>query len=357
MSEKTEQPTPKKIRDAREEGQVAKSQEVLSVVQLAVIIVWLMSQSSAMYSTLTDVIYQTIAVCNYPIGFAMSALSQVISDLIMQFVYIFAGALIFSTLMIGLLQTGFLIAPKSLMPSAKRINVISNVKQLFSLTKLFELFKMVVKILVLGLTFAYLIHEYAPSLGYLAQAELMSGLVITGNFLLWMFGVLLGVSAIFSIADYAVQYYQLRKQLMMSLEDIKQEFKNSEGNQEIKQKRRELHQEIQSGSLSSNVRKSSVVVRNPTHVAVCIHYEEGVTPLPQVLTYGRDQWALHIIAIAEAHQVPVVENVSLARALISSTNPGDYIPENLFVPVAQVLRSVRAALEDESEDEDNDESD
>lgn len=134
---------------------------------------------------------------------------------------------------------------------------------------------MVLKIVILGLTFTYFIRGYAASFAQLVRADAEAGLWVTSKMTLWMWGILLLLTALFAVVDYSMQYRHLRKQLMMSHEDIKQEFKNAEGSPEIKQRRRELHREIQSGSLADSVSSASVVVRNPTHIAVCLRYCEG----------------------------------------------------------------------------------
>jgi type III secretion protein U len=139
---------------------------------------------------------------------------------------------------------------------------------------------------------------------------------------------------------------------MMSREDIKQEYKNSEGNPEIKHRRRDMHREVQSGSLGGKVAKSSVVVRNPTHIAVCLRYDAEETPLPVVMEYGRDARALQILALAQTHGIPVVENIPLARALIKCTQPGDYVPESLLEPIAQVLSMIQSQLAQDDEEDD-----
>ncbi|VVE55982.1 EscU/YscU/HrcU family type III secretion system export apparatus switch protein [Pandoraea sputorum] len=354
MSVKNEEPTAKRIRDAREEGQVVKSQEINAVVQLGLTLVWLTAEGPTLYDGIADLINHTVQAINLPLDAAAVVLTEHLVALTQRFVFGLAALLALALTVTGLLQSGFLFAPKAIQPSAQRINPLANAKQLVSLTKLFELIKMLLKVGVLGVVFAYLVTRYAPSFASLPQAEPAAGLDVCVQMAQWMWSILLGVTLVFSVADYAMQYYQLRKQLMMSREDIKQEHKNAEGSDEIKQRRREMHSEVQGGSLASTVAKSSVVVRNPTHIAVCLHYEEDETPLPQVLEYGHDARALHIVALAERYEVPVIENVALARALVASTRPGDYIPEPLFAAVAQILQLVRARLEEAEDDEDDD---
>lgn len=349
MSEKTEKPTAKRVRDAREEGQVAKSQDVNAVVQLAVILLWLIAEGPRLYTALADLINTTLNIVNLPLENALVILTGKLLIITQRFVFGLAGLLALILGLTGLIQSGFLFAPGALAPSGQRINPLANAKQMVSLVKLFELFKMLLKTVVLGLTFAYFIKRYAASFAHLPQAGVAAGLMVCSQLILWLLAILLAISLVFAAADYIVQRYQLQKQLMMSMEDIKQEQKNSEGNPEIKNRRRELHREVQSGSLASKVARSSVVVRNPTHIAVCLRYEEGETPLPLVLEYGRDAQARLIVALAEKQSIPIVEHVQLARALVAETQPGDYIPESLFASVAQVLRALQNTMEIDDE--------
>lgn len=205
----------------------------------------------------------------------------------------------------------------------------------FSLIKLFEFMKIMLKMVVLLVIFAYLIKQYAPSFSHLPQAEVMAGLSVTATMAEWMLSILLLVTLIFAVADYAMQNYQQIKQLMMSREDIKQEYTNTEGNPEIRQRQREIHREVQSGSLADRVSRSSVVVKNPTHIAVCIRYERGSTPLPQITESGKGLKAVRILALARKADIPVVENLRVARLLWRATQPGDYIPEHLFLLSSQ----------------------
>ncbi|MFM0515531.1 EscU/YscU/HrcU family type III secretion system export apparatus switch protein, partial [Paraburkholderia sp. RL17-373-BIF-A] len=341
MSEKSEKPTAKRIRDARQEGQIATSQEVNASVLLAVTLLWMTAEGPALVTGLAGLVTVTVASVNLPIH---SALQQVADHFVMvieRFVFGFAALLVTALTLTGLIQSGFLFAPKALLPSGQRISPLSNVKQIVSVKSLFELCKSVLKVVILGCIFFYLVKRYAASFAHLPLAGVEAGLAVCVQMARWMWEILLGVTAMFAVADYAMKHRQLIKQLMMSRDDIKQEFKNSEGNQEVKHRRRELHREVQSGSFAASVGQSLVVLRNPSHIAVCLRYVSGETPLPQVLEIGRGALALSIVALAEAQGIPVVENVQLARALAASTTPGDYIPEPLFQAVAHVLRGLQ----------------
>lgn len=355
MSEKTEKPTAKKLRDARNKGQVVKSQEINATVQLALILLWLGAEGPALQAAMGACINTAIDVVNLSLESAMAQVLGQLAAVALRFLLGLATLLVVGLTLTGMLQAGFLVAPEALKPSAGRLNPLANIKQLASLKTVFELVKMLLKVGVLGLTFAYLLKRHASSFAFLPQASLATGMALCAQLAHWMWSVLLACSAVFAVADYAVQHRQLHKQLMMSREDIKQEYKDAEGSPEVKQRRREMHHEVQSGSLAGRVAKSSVVVRNPTHLAVCLRYVADEMPLPQVLDYGRDEQALRIVALAEEQGVPVVENIPLARALVAATVPGDYIPEPLFEAVARTLHLIQHAIEDqEINDDEND---
>lgn len=234
------------------------------------------------------------------------------------------------------------------MPSMKKLNVVDNAKQLISWKSVFELAKNLLKVIVLSLVFIiYCDVMWRLSNIYPCAVKAVDWGDIDINHL--VVGVFLGCYVIFGIADYAFQRYNLMKELKMSKDDTKQEYKDSEGNPEVKQKRRETQREVASGSLAANVRKSTVVIRNPTHLAICLYYQAGETPLPRLLEKAEDHMALHIVDLAEKAGVPIVENIPLARAMYAQVGSGESIPESLFEPVAELLRMVMAVPYDESD--------
>ncbi|KVD74122.1 secretion system apparatus protein SsaU [Burkholderia sp. ABCPW 14] len=357
MSEKTEKPTTKKLADARKKGQVAKSVEITSGVQLAVLLGYFLFEGAHLLQAFEALVDVSIAVVNDDFAAASARWTRALGAVLIRFTLGMAALVIAMTAVAAIAQIGPLLAVEALKLSLDKINPLANLKQMFSLKSLFEFAKSLFKVSVLSAIFVYLIRQYAPSLQFLPLCSIECGLAVSTQLLYWMWAALIGFYVVFGIADFAFQRYNTTKQLMMSLEDIKQEFKNSEGNPEIKHKRREIHREVQSGSLAANVAKSTVVVRNPTHVAVCLYYRRDETPLPEVLEIGRDRMALHIVALAERERVPVVENVPLARALANRLDVGQRIPPDLFEPVAHILRVAMQLRYDEDgvRDEDHDE--
>ncbi|MCU1748793.1 EscU/YscU/HrcU family type III secretion system export apparatus switch protein [Pseudomonas sp. 6D_7.1_Bac1] len=338
MSEKTEKPTAKKLREARAKGQVAKSVEITSGVQLAVLLGYFTFEGEPLLESFEALLDATINAINLELASAIDQLSGLFASIVLRFVGGIAALVIVMTIVAVIAQIGPLLAPEAIKPSLEKVNPLANAKQMFSMRSLFEFAKSLTKVALLSLIFFYLIRQYAPSIQFLPLCGVACGLAVSTQLLYWMWAALIGFYVIFGIADFAFQRYNTQQQLMMSLEDIKQEFKNSEGNPEMKQKRKEVHREVQSGSLAANVAKSTAVVRNPTHIAVCLYFRPGETPLPQVIEIGHDEVALHIVALAEKAGIPVVENIGVARALAARTEVGRYIPAELFEPVAHILR-------------------
>ncbi|MCL9783718.1 EscU/YscU/HrcU family type III secretion system export apparatus switch protein [Vibrio sp. S4M6] len=340
MAEKTEKPTQKKIKDARKKGEVAKSNEVTTGVQLAAILLFFYFQGHHLMVGMQAIITVTLDSLNLPIKQAVGNILGTFVGFMLHFGVGLALMLIFITLLTLIAQVGPLFSPEAIHPKGEKINPISNFKNIFSMKSLFELFKSCLKVALLSIIFAYILNKYSNSLQFLPLCGLSCGLSITATLCLWLWGCLIAFYVVFGALDFAFQKHTLMKQLKMSKEDIKQEHKDMEGNPEIKQKRKQTHKEIQSGSLADNVKKSSVLIRNPTHLAVCLFYKEGETPLPKVLEKGRGEMALHMVKLAEKHGVPVVENRPLARALMHGVETNHYISENLFEPIAEILRII-----------------
>lgn len=338
MSEKNEKPTQKKIRDARKKGQVAKSVEITSGMQLVALLGYFSFEGPELWHALQQLHELAISVINQDIVFGIGQMVGAFGTLALRFIGGIALLMVLITAITILAQIGPLLATEAMQPSAKKLNILSNFKQIFSKQNLFEFIKSLLKVTLLFMIFFYLLRQYGASIQFLPLHPITTGVQVCIRFLFWMFLSLIGFYVILGIADLAFQRQQNEKKMMMSLEDIKQEHKNSEGNQEIKQKRKEVHREIQSGSLASNVAKSTAVVRNPSHIAVCLYYNPDKTPLPQVIEIGHDKRALLIVRLAEKAGIPVVENITVARTLASGTKIGGYIPAELFEPVAHILR-------------------
>ncbi|WP_369309402.1 EscU/YscU/HrcU family type III secretion system export apparatus switch protein [Providencia rettgeri] len=340
MSEKTEKPTSKKIRDSRKKGQVAKSNEITSGMQLVVLLSYFSFEGPELWNAFKLMIDTNISFINYNEHFAIGQWLNAFSSILLRFMGGLALVVIFTSIFSIMSQIGPLLATEALTPSFKKLNVISNFKHIFSMQNLFEFVKSIFKTVSLSVIFYLLIKNNSYSIQFLPLNPIGNGVLICIHLLYIMILSLIGFYVVFGIADFAFQRYNNTKKLMMSLDEIKKEYKNSEGNPQLKSKRKAIHREIQSGSLSKNVAKSTVVVKNPTHVAVCLYYKSNETPLPKVIEVGFNKRALHIIQLAEKSGIPIVENIDVARSLAKKTAVGSYIPPTLFEPVANILRTV-----------------
>ena len=340
MAEKTEKPTQKRIKDARKKGQVVKSVEIVTGFQMAIICGYFLVEGQGLMEAIWKMIDIAIHSINLPLKVAASSVVGAFVYIMLRFISGLAALLILTVAFSCLVQTGPLLATESLKPSFNKINVINNAKNIFSMKSIFELCKNMLKVLVLSLVFYYLLHQHVNMFQYLPTCGAECGVEVISTLLKWLWTAFLLCYVIFAAADYTFVHFQTMKQLKMSKEDTKQEYKETEGNPEIKQKRRELQRETANGSLATNVKKSTVVVRNPTHIAVCLYYNPDEAPIPIVLDKAQEHMALHTVELAEKHSIPLIENVPLARALYHQVEPGQLIPESLFEPVAELLRVV-----------------
>ncbi|ATM88309.1 MULTISPECIES: EscU/YscU/HrcU family type III secretion system export apparatus switch protein [Yersinia] len=336
--EKNEKPTAKRLKEAREKGQVIKSVEITSGVQLLVLVAYFLLTGYTLVDQAKMLIRDTIEQIGRPLTFSLARIGSECLAIFIHIMGILGGALVLITMLSGLAQVGPLLATKAVAFKGEHINPINNAKQLFSLRSLFELTKSILKVAVLTLILGYLLMSYSPSFGYLTYCGSQCAIPIFATLMSWLLGALIACYVVFSLMDYSFQRYNTLKQLKMSLEEIKREYKDSDGDPHIKQKRRQMQQEVQSGSFAKNVQRATAVVRNPTHFAVCLFYHAEDAPLPVVIEKGEGEKAALIIKLAEQHGIPVVENIALARVLHHGVVCGETIPEQFFEPVAAILR-------------------
>lgn len=340
MTEKTEQPTTKRRKEAAQEGQVIKSVEITSGMQLVAILLFFHFFTPKLLQRLKTDLLLPIQLIDKPFSYAVTLVAQSLLHDAALLLALFCGMIMVATVGAGFLQVGFILASKAVGLSGKRLNLVNNLKQIFSLRSLMELLKSSLKVILLSLIFAYLFYRYTPTFRALPFYGIDILLPVLSTLLLWMWTCLILFYLLLGVIDYRFQYSQVMKQLRMSKDEVKREYKDSEGDPHLKQRQREIQREIQSGSLARRVKQSSVIVRNPTHIAICLGYHPQDMPIPQVLEKGENHRAALIIALAEQESIPVVENIPLARKLFREVERGKTIPESLFEPVAALLRLV-----------------
>lgn len=341
MSEKTEQPTPQKIRKAREDGQVAHSKDLTQTVLVVALFGYMLGNAEALVRGFAEMILLPREVMKLEFNLAVNALATRLLEQAVWMLAPFLGIVIGLGLLTELAQTGMNISFKALAPSGKKLDVAANAKNLFSAKSLFEFLKSNIKIALLSVVVYLLLRSSLPTLITLPGGGLTAVAVATAVLLKNMIIYVSVGYVVIAAADFAWQRRQYIKQLMMAKEEVTKEYKEAEGDPHIKHKRKELHQEMLEGSEVENAAKASVVVTNPTHYAVALVYKKDLTPLPVVLAMGEDAKAHRIVAVARQHNVPVLQNIPLARALYATARLDNYIPSDLIEPVAEVLLMVQ----------------
>ena len=335
--EKTEQPTPKKERDARKKGQVARSQEVVTTASLMSVIAYLWLTWDTAFDRLVLFMDQIAALHGQEFR---TAAAQATISAFNESVAILAPLLaivIVADILGNYLQFGTVFSGESVSPKLEKISPIQGFKRIFSLKQLFEVLKSVVKIVFLsGLLFIVGRNSLAPYLNSV-ECGMPCMILVTGGAMtqILLFSALAFV--IVAALDFMFQRKQHTKSLMMTKEEVKREFKESEGDPIIKGKRKQLAQELAMSDGAERTRKATAVVVNPTHFAVAIDYQPDITPLPVVVAKGRNLYAHHLRMQAEEAGVPIFRNVPLARGLYAETDVDEYVPDELFDAVAEIL--------------------
>lgn len=335
--DKTEKPTPKRIKDARKKGDVSKSKDLTTTIEL---VIWLMlfwlaagyagNHMSHLFDTAFGRINQPGPISVVEVGqTAIVTLAYILAPLLLGVAVI--GALV------DFFQVGPIFAPTKLKPDVSRMNPAQGLKRIFSMDNLFEIVKSVLKTaLIIAITY-FLVMHIVPALVKLPLGTLGDTTAIYHKAILWLMMIVIGVFLFVAFGDAGYQRYSYIKKLMMSRRDIRQEMKDDEGDPYIKSKRKQLHQEWATRNTLESVKQSSVLVVNPTHVGIAIEYEPGETPVPIVAAKGEDYLVPLMKQAAIEANVPIMRHVPLARKLNESTDIDDFVPLEVFDAVAEVL--------------------
>ncbi len=346
--EKTEERTDKKKKDARKEGQVAKSKEIgIAVGLLAMFIVlklWVgtagikfLENFSYVYSRIPDYLL-------YPEGNVPElSFARLFVDIILRIITIlipvFAVGVIVA-FVVDLVQVKWAPTSKPLQPKFSKLNPIKGFKRIFSAEKLFELLKSVVKLVVIGYIAVSSLLQYVESLYNLYNMSLISALALIGDIAIGLGIKISMVYLIIGFADYRYQTWKHHEDLKMTKQEVKDEYKNAEGEPAVKGKQRQRMREASRRRMMSAVPQADVVITNPTHFAVALKYDPEVFDAPYVTAKGEDFLAARIKEVARENNVDIVENKPLARMLYYNVELGAVIPPELYQVVADILAAI-----------------
>ncbi len=340
--EKTEQATPRRREEARKKGQVFKSTDLNSaVILLAGSVGLLMTFNYAVESlkAFTSLYILDRSLQDFSNQYACDLLIEVLTLMAQILMPVLLSTFI-AAFLISYLQVGSVFSSEALTPKFERLNPIEGFKRVFSRRALMELAKSLFKVTVTGYIVYTVIKKYYYLFPRFVDMELAAIVKNLGNIFFEM-ALKVGIAfIILGIIDYLYQWYEHEKSLKMSKHEIKQEYKQTEGDPLIKSRQRQIQREFATKRMMAEVPHADVVITNPTHFAVALKYELKTMEAPVVIARGQDFVALRIKEIARENGVTVVENPVLARTLYYSTDIGDLIPEDLYQAVAEILAFV-----------------
>ncbi len=344
--EKTEEATPHKRREQRKEGNVMQSKDVVTAAFILLVFFILRIMAGFMYSLLTDSMTYWLSLAGGGMDDNGTRIDGMLAapKLILEMgkmVLFTAGPILLASILIPVIATGiqtkFIFSKKSFQFKLSKLNPMQGIKKMFSVSALFELAKSLVKLIILIAVVYSEIKSRIVDFARLMQMDLLHGLLYSADA---VFSICMKIAMVFvavAAIDFLFQRYKFEKDMKMTKQEVKEEFKQMEGDPQIKSKRRQRQQQLAMSRMMQDVPQADVVIRNPTHFAVALRYKEGKDRAPVVLAKGADKLAFRIIEKAEENGVAVVENVPLARGLYKAVEIGREIPYDFYPAVAEVL--------------------
>lgn len=346
--EKTEPATAKRLKEAREEGKVARSREFGAAVDLIVLFLALKIFIGYVGENFTEtfqVFYNRIPdlATEGAGGFGVVAATRVMNEAVTKTILTMLPFLLIGfavAVLVSILQVGWKVSGKAMKPKPEKFNPVNGFKRMFSKESFFELVKAVVKIILIFYVAYGEVKDHRNELFIIYDMELMPAMVLVGNIIINTGLKISLVYLIVGIADLIYQKHKFKEEMKMTKQEVKDEYKNTEGDPQIKGRQRQRMREASQRRMMQDVPKADVVITNPTHYAVAVRYDSQVSKAPVVVAKGEDYLALKIKEVAKENNVEIVENKPLARMLYANVDIGAEIPPELYQAVAEVLAMV-----------------
>lgn len=340
--EKTEEPTPRRLEKAREEGQVPRSKELNTtfilmmgtgglIISGAGIADAMTSIMKANFSLPREALFDTSQMALYLAKALMVAAQSIAPLMIFLFIASIAGSIALG---------GWLLSAKAVAPKFNRLNPIKGLGRMFSLKSLVELVKAIGKVSLVLFFAVIILQSQTDALLGLSRESVIPAMAHAAQILGWSFFLMSCTLIAIAMIDVPFQIYEHQKNLKMTKQEIKDEFKDTEGKPEVKGKIRQLQREVSQRRMMQDVPLADVVITNPTHYSVALRYKPDEDVAPILLAKGGDELAMKIREIANAHDIEIVEAPPLARSVYHHCEAGEEIPSGLYVAVAQVLAYV-----------------
>ncbi len=341
---KTEKPTGKKLQDAKKKGDVPRSVELLNSMVLFMALMFFALFFPYMGDNISGAMRKYFSVAaeteiTFPLVRTIfnDSFWLYIRTLIPLFIVLTSVIVLISILQAG----GFMIISENLRIKFDKFNVIKGLKKLiFSVNSLFELLKSIVKVIIIGIIAFFTIKGKMIGITELPNSSLQDIVAFMGSvFFKLAFNIIIFLM-ILSVLDYIWQRYQYMKKLKMSTQDIKDEYKQMEGDPKIKGKRKQKQFEMAMSRMMAGVPKADVIITNPTHYAVALEYKYKKMVSPKLIAKGKDLVAERIKKIGRENNIPIIENPPVARGIYAVVELNTYIPSDLFKPVAEILAHI-----------------
>ncbi|TWX54113.1 flagellar biosynthesis protein FlhB [Colwellia hornerae] len=337
--EKTEEPTAKKLADARKKGQIARSKDLGTMFVLVGSAVGIMLVGGMLTESLAGIMKRSFSLSREEVmdihalyNVLRGSVGSLVTPMLWLFSIIMLAAFIGNT-MLG----GMSFSTEAMAPKASKLSPLAGLKRMFGIKALVELFKSLMKFFVVFIVAYLLLSSLFPEILGLSLELIPLSLEHSVTLLQWMFLALALSVGIIAAIDAPYQTWDHTRQLKMTKQEIKDEMKNSEGSPEIKGRIRRTQYEMSQRKMMQEVPDSDVVITNPTHYAVALKYDVAAGGAPMLVAKGIDEMAMHIRTIAKENNVEIIASPALARSLYYSADANQEIPEELFAAVAQVL--------------------
>ena len=337
--EKTEDPTAKKLSDARNKGQIARSKDLGTLFVLVGSACAMLLMGSSLATAIAKMMARLLTLSREE-AMDVNALFKIIEEgvklVVAPMLWIFAIVAL-AAFVGNILLGGISFSWEAAAPKASKLSPLAGFKRMFGVQAWVELLKSILKFFVVFIASYLLLTGLFEEILGLSRESIPNNFAHATTMLLWMFLVLALTIGIIVVIDAPYQVWNHSKQLRMTKQEIKDEYKNSEGSPETKGRIKRAQYDMSQRRMMSDVPDSDVVITNPTHYSIALKYDAAVGGAPVLVAKGVDQMALHIRTIAKEHNVEIIQSPALARSLYYTAEVGDDIPEELFAAVAQVL--------------------
>ncbi len=340
--EKTEQPSPKRLDDAKKKGQIARSKELNTMAITLIGGIALVSMSNHLGSGLWDLMANNFTIPRqdmYDPTVMITRLARAIEDglfMLFPFFLVVVVLAVLSSVALG----GVAISGESMTPKLSKLNPLKGMKRVFSLKGLLELLKALAKFLLVGSATGLMLWTSMDSFLGLSQMELGKAASEMGSLIGGAFILIASTLIVIAMIDVPFQLWEHKRQLKMTRQEVREEMKDTEGRPEVKGRIRNLQREIAQRRMMEEIPKADVIVTNPTHYAIALRYDQENMLAPEVVAKGSGVVAANIRRVGLEHQVSMVESPMLARAIYFNTELGEAIPAGLYLAVAKLLAYV-----------------